>query len=64
MITANTKREFVPRDQVFLFLIVDCIINLNKISSFFLQVSSTRIILNSFHLLISYFDKFDVRRSP
>ena len=62
-ITANAKREFVPGDQVFPFLIVDCIISLNKISSFFTQVSWTRIILNSF-ISSAHFLFWQIWRSP
>ena len=47
----------VPRDQVFLLIVVHCLLLLHKKSSF-TPVLSIRIVLGCFYLLIFYFEKF------
>ena len=57
MCTPNGKREFVPRDQVFPLVVVYCLLLLLKIN-IFTPVLSIRIVLDSFYLLIFYFEEF------
>ena len=58
MFTPNGKREFVPRDQVFPLIVVNCLLlQLKKISSF-TPVLYIQIVLDSFYLLIFYSEKF------
>ena len=51
------KREFVPRDQVFPLLAVNCLLLQLKIS-IFTPVLYVRIVLDCSYLLIFYFEKF------
>ena len=53
----NFTPEFVPRDQVFPFVVVYCLLLLLKIN-IFTPVLSIRIVLDSFNLLIFYFEEF------
>ena len=60
--TSNGKREFVLRDQVFPLLSFPVYYFCSKISSF-TPVLSIRIVLDSFYLLIFYFES-DVSGLP
>ena len=60
MFTANGNCEFVPRDQVFPLLSINCSLPLQKISNFALRLS-TRIVIECFYLLIFYFEKSSTR---
>ena len=55
--TPYGKREFVPRDQVFPLIVVNCLLLQLKTSSF-KPVLYIRIVLDSFYLLIFYSGKF------
>ena len=54
--TANSKRKFVPRDQVFP-LSFTVHYGYTKIGRF-MPALSIRIVLSCFHLFISYFENF------
>ena len=55
--TANSKREFVPRDQVFHYLSFTVHYNYTKIGRF-TPILSIKIVLNGFYPLISHFENF------
>ena len=61
--TPNGKREFVPRDEVFPLIVVYCILLqfLLKTTSCFTPGLSITIVLDSFHLLIFYSEKFSTQ---
>jgi len=59
--TSNSKREFVPRDQVSAFLVVYCSLFLHIMEYFHLILLSTRIVLSCFYTFIFYFKKLSTR---
>ena len=56
--TPNGKREFVERDQVFPLIVVNCLVYYFYSKNEYTPVLYIRIVLDSFYLLIFYFEKF------
>ena len=57
MYTSSGKCELVPCGQVFLLIVINCLLLDSKIGSF-MPVLFIRIVLDSFYLLIFYLEKF------
>ena len=55
---ANGKRELVPRDHIFPLLVFYCLLFLLKNEKFHAIFIHKWTVLDSFYLLVSYFEKF------